>query len=766
MGRCRSGTVRADRPGNVSARGTLMDVPDRDQPTSQVFQAFERDYAAALGSHVGKPGESGLLAAYELGRRALDAGYSMLELATLHMSARRSLLVEHGLEHIGDVDSFMREALVALELTQRAFVESQRAAYVAHERMEWLRGLSEAYVSIASGRTLAERAHEVCVQAQRFLGAADARLTFGREADNDSSFAGDVITAQLQGSDGRLSVTAPPGRRWTVADRQSLAQLAVLISAPINDARRLEFAQRSGQFGAMLGGATDLDELLARVATHGAAQLGADEIGVTLFDEGRVLDDPPVDGAAATDRAVFAGPSTDGEPSRALLPVDGAEGPLGWLSLRFDDPQPFDVVQRSFLADVSNRLAAAVERSQAYERERSARERAEWESKRFQHLQQLAASLSRATTRRRVAQILLHTTAASTSAVGGLVAVGRRRGGEVLATAGVLATLASTDIDELVAHVLNLEASQIPVAELPPPVRDRLVGVHTVRASAITVGSRRIGLLLLAFTDGGIAAEDDELLHAQIAVAGPTLQRAARYDVEHDIAETLQHSILSPPALRLPQIRWKAHYHPGGVGLVGGDWYDLIGLDDHRVAIVIGDVVGRGIEAAAAMGQLRSATRALTGRVDDPADLIAALDEFTTATGQGRYSTLALAVFDTRRHTVTHAIAGHPPPVLRLPDGSTSLLDTGRGPLVGVASQRQHAVLHLPPGRSQVVLYTDGLVEHRGEPLDVGIERLTKVIADADHALDPGAMCRLVIDQLIPFDTDDDVAIVIVEFTA
>ncbi len=193
---------------------------------------------------------------------------------------------------------------------------------------------------------------------------------------------------------------------------------------------------------------------------------------------------------------------------------------------------------------------------------------------------------------------------------------------------------------------------------------------------------------------------DRPLLEAQVAMAGSTLRRAARYDVEHAIADTLQRSLLALPTVSREGVRWSVLYRGGSVGLAGGDWYDLIEIDDDRVSVVVGDIVGRGVEAAASMGQLRSATRALATAVDSPAELLTELDRFTVSTGQGRYSSIAYVVIDTRRGELAQSIAGHPPPIVQFPDGTARAVGTGRGPLLGMPCQRTGAVSKLESGHA------------------------------------------------------------------
>ena len=304
-------------------------------------------------------------------------------------------------------------------------------------------------------------------------------------------------------------------------------------------------------------------------------------------------------------------------------------------------------------------------------------------------------------------------------------------------------------------------------ADLSIGLRTRLEanGILSVAVYPIIAGRRSIGVMVLGWSEPFAADVLDELLRAQVAMAGPALARAERYDVEHDIADTLQRSILALPEVELPGVRWSAHYRAGSAGLAGGDWYDLYALDERRLAIAVGDIVGRGVQAAAAMGQLRSAARAMAQLVDDPAALLTAVDELTTSTGQGRYSSMVYLVVDTSTGTLEYSVAGHPPPVLRLPDGSTELLDAG-APLLGIECKRETSRRHIPPG-ALLVVYTDGLIERRTEGVDVGIQRLVDAIRTAGPDVGADEFCAELASRLLqPEGAADDVAIVAVSLTA
>lgn len=705
----------------------------------------------------------------------------MLELVGVHLRARRPAFGLRGIDALDDIDAFLREALAAFEVTQLDYVESQRAAADARQRAALLSGLSDAYVKIAAPTTFAERVAEVCVQAQRFLDAEDARLEFGRprppEPGDDDL---DEMAASLDGSGGLLTVRAKRGRTWTDDDRTTLAQLAVLISAPIDDARRLDFAQRLDRLGAALNEAADQDAIVAAVATSCGDVTEAADVSLWLADTDALEADREGDGSAQDARhealqtvARSAGPyftQRGDDEAWAVLPLNGARNRLGAIGFWFDDRQPFDGVQRDFLMQLADRVATALERVHAYERERAARQDAEIASDRFRSLQQLATEFARAATRRRVAQLLLRRVTEAAAAAGGMVAAADGRRFDLLAAVGALAPGADeaaagdAPVDALLT-ALNDAGLAAVIEAVPTSVRTALAaaGVPDIELMPIRAGRRTVGVLALCWTDASAHVEGRDLVAAQVAMAGPALQRAERYDVEHDIAETLQRSMLVRPKLELDGVRWSVHYRAGSAGLAGGDWYDLYALDDRRMAIVVGDVVGQGVQAAAAMGQLRSATRAIAAVVSDPGELVATLDDYVTTTAQGEYSSMAYLVLDIETGDLHHALAGHPPPVLRFPDGTTELLESGRGPLLGLAEKRETATRRVPRG-TQLVLYTDGLVERRDESVDAGIDRLRATIAAHGGKLDPEALCPALAAALVPPDQPvDDVAIVAVE---
>jgi serine phosphatase RsbU (regulator of sigma subunit) len=749
---------------------------DRSSSTD-LLDAFADRYAASLRRHVDDPGEHGLVAAYELGCRALEDGRSMLELVALHLAVRRSIVAELGADRLADMDAFLSEALAAFEIAQRSVVEAHRAAAEAHGRLEWLQRMSKAYLAIASRPTLDERIAEACAQAAALLDAADARVTTGEAASR-----ADEMTAELAGGVGRLVVTARAGREWTEADRLSLHGLALLIGGPIVDSRRLELAQRIPRLRAVLGRAVEPSDVLTAFRGAGIEVVGADAAVVRLDDRSGGGVDWPAGPLPAIERVAATGVSqyVDGGGTDcrtwAVLPVGARGESIGVVALGYRDQQPFDTVQRSFLEQVAQLLGYLVDQSAAYAREHEARATAERTSGQLHRLHRFASELTTADTSGRVADILVGRLVEVTGAIGGaVVGTVRPPGVEVLAAVGLAesAVDAITAIDALVpgSDPRSVERPVIRVADLPSDVGAPLsaAGIDTIVAYQVPSAAGPIGFVALTWSHEppGDQAGDD--VAGLITMAVPSLARAARFDVEHRIAETLQRSLLEVPPVAVAGVRWSARYRPGSEGVAGGDWYDLIELDQHRLAIAVGDIVGRGVHAAAAMGQVRSATRALAHQIADPAQLLEALDDLAMRTGRGQYSSLVYVVADMVAGELRHAAAGHPPPVLRRGDDGSIVLTDGRGPLLGVACSRRTAVEAMRPGGS-LVLYTDGLVGAQTRNIDDGIRRLVDVLDAVDLAGGPEQVTETLMSELLPAhdagsDGRDDVAVVVVELT-
>jgi serine phosphatase RsbU (regulator of sigma subunit) len=282
------------------------------------------------------------------------------------------------------------------------------------------------------------------------------------------------------------------------------------------------------------------------------------------------------------------------------------------------------------------------------------------------------------------------------------------------------------------------------------PVVSR-AGIEGVLTLSRVAGSR-------PYTDDDVRLADE--VGRRIGVA---VENARLYARERDTALTLQRSLL-PHLPELPGLELAARYVPSSqAGQVGGDWYDVLALPDGSVGVAVGDVVGHDLTAAAGMGQLRAVLRSYAwdddspGRVLDRAcRLVRGLDEETFATVF--YARLAPPADDGSRE-LAYASAGHPPPVLLLPDGGTLLLEDVSA-LIGLqTTPRTESSVRLPVG-STLLCYSDGLIERRGEDLAVGIDSLLQVATL--HAGDSAEeLAERVLAALVPQGSDDDVALLV-----
>ncbi|MGW0287794.1 SpoIIE family protein phosphatase [Streptomyces sp. NPDC003236] len=255
-------------------------------------------------------------------------------------------------------------------------------------------------------------------------------------------------------------------------------------------------------------------------------------------------------------------------------------------------------------------------------------------------------------------------------------------------------------------------------------------------------------------------AEDQLLLSLLAGHLAQGLVRAHQIDQQRETAIALQRAILGPA--RLPD-GFAVRYEPATRPLeVGGDWYDTVALPDGRIGIVVGDCVGRGLQAAAVMGQLRSACRALMLRDAGPARTLMALDQFAASVPGALCTTVFCGVLDPGTGELVYSSAGHPPGILAQSDGVTRLLDAGRSlPLaVRPGRERPEAACTLP-ARATLLLYTDGLVERRRRPLSAGIDEAGQAVQDGrDAPVDD--LATQVMARLAPTGGyDDDVALLL-----
>jgi serine phosphatase RsbU (regulator of sigma subunit)/anti-sigma regulatory factor (Ser/Thr protein kinase) len=309
--------------------------------------------------------------------------------------------------------------------------------------------------------------------------------------------------------------------------------------------------------------------------------------------------------------------------------------------------------------------------------------------------------------------------------------------------------------------VAELDSGDVP----NPLLRDE--DVRSLLAVPFSLEGGLAGVLQVGtLSERSFTKEDGDLLQLVADRAALAIEHSLLYEREHSLVEAFQRNLLPERLPQPPGVELAARYLPGGRRAeVGGDWYDAIPLEDGRIGLAIGDVVGHGLEAAALMGRLRNALRAYAHEGHSPAAALRHLDRMVQDLEPGRTATIVYLVIAEDASSVCYAIAGHPPPLVVGPEGDARFLEGGRSVPIGVlpdTTYREHRCA-LPAGAA-LLLYTDGLVERRDAGLDDGLERLRDAVGAA-HA-DPNSLCdRAVSAMLGDAPADDDVAMLVLRNT-
>lgn len=292
-----------------------------------------------------------------------------------------------------------------------------------------------------------------------------------------------------------------------------------------------------------------------------------------------------------------------------------------------------------------------------------------------------------------------------------------------------------------------------------PLLREK--GIRSLLGVPLIVEERMLGVLHVGtLTRRAFGEHDAELLQlaadrAAIAVEHATLSEQRR------LAELLQRRLLPTDLASSAGLQLASRYLPASGESLGGDWYDAFAAGPGRHVVAIGDVVGHGMIAAAAMAQLRMAVRAYAAEGHPPATVVERVNDLMRALGPRAMTTLVYAAIDADRESIEVVVAGHPPPLVVEPGGRATFLEVPGGVPLGVVDGGRYSSRTFPfsPGTT-LVLYTDGLVETRGEPLDVGLERLRAIVAAADyHGID--GLCSRLVGQLVGPTRPDDVALLV-----
>ncbi|MFD4935785.1 SpoIIE family protein phosphatase [Streptomyces virginiae] len=311
---------------------------------------------------------------------------------------------------------------------------------------------------------------------------------------------------------------------------------------------------------------------------------------------------------------------------------------------------------------------------------------------------------------------------------------------------------------------MNLYLADIPALITSPRA-------EALRTYLATLGSARLVPLVARGTVLGAVAvtrtrarepfdeEDSVLVDELVARAALNIDNARMYTLQRQAALTLQRSLTNNALPEVTGLELTGRYLPASDHDVGGDWYDVIPLPGGRTGLVIGDVMGHGIHAAAVMGQLRTAVRTLARHDVPPAELLRSLDAVVAELGEDEMATCVYAVHDAATGACVIARAGHPPPAVVTPDGNITFLDGPPGTPLGTGGQDfRTEELRLPPG-SLLVLYTDGLIEARDRDLDQGMAQLAGALHRVDQPLEE--LCDGILRRLLPCAQQDDVAVLL-----
>ena len=345
------------------------------------------------------------------------------------------------------------------------------------------------------------------------------------------------------------------------------------------------------------------------------------------------------------------------------------------------------------------------------------------------------------------------------------------------APAGQLVATAARGIEEEVYQGMRIPlgkgfAGRVAAGKQPVAIEDvqdgdvvnpvlRQKGIRSLLGVPLLVGGRLLGVLHVGTLAPRHFRDVDVDLLQMVADRVALATQARLYETERRAAIVLQRSLLPERLPQVPGLDVASRYIAGGEGDVGGDWYDLFTLPSGWVCMTVGDVVGRGLRAAAVMGRLRSAMRAYAlATRSDPAAILDLIDRMMRQFEPGEMATAVLALLEPSFERLHLSLAGHPAPIVATADGPATYLDAPVDPPLGVAppASRRVTAVDVPPG-AVVCLYSDGLVERRAVPLDARLQQLREAVTVRPAE----EVCTTVMVQLVGDDRPtDDIALLTV----
>jgi GAF domain-containing protein/anti-sigma regulatory factor (Ser/Thr protein kinase) len=542
------------------------------------------------------------------------------------------------------------------------------------------------------------------------------------------------------------------------------------------------------------------DDLLAELLQRISEILNADTAAILLLDEqaqvlraraargleesverriqipvgkgfaGRVVAERRAIAIDDVDRAEIVNPILREKGIRSLLGVPLLVGDrvLGVLHVGSLTGRDFTDDDRNLLQLAADRAAVAIEHAQLYAQERLARASAEAASRRLESLQRITdAALAYLPLDDLLAELLNRITdivSADTAAIllldesGDVLRARAAKGIEEEVEQGVRIPVGSGFAGRIAAERRAVAIDDVDHADILNPIL-REKGIRSLLGVPMLIEGRVLGVLHVGSLSRRLFTSDEsDLLQLAADRAALAIEHAFLYE-QRRLAEALQRRLLPVSLTSLHGVELASRYLPASGESLGGDWYDAFPVDAGRIAVVVGDVVGHGLGAAAVMAQLRTAVRAYAAEGYAPAAVVEQVNRLMWALGPAAMTTLAYAVIDPERETIELVNAGHPPPLVIDPGGAGAYLPLqGSVPLGAAATARYRGAEHRFESGSAIVLYTDGLVESRDRAIDDGLEHLRALAASPPGNVE--RLCTRIVDGLVTEERGDDVAII------
>lgn len=601
-----------------------------------------------------------------------------------------------------------------------------------------------------------------------------------------------TVNAALEAALGRVSFLAETGKLFAATrDYDALLALAATRAVPfLGEVCFVDLIEAGvlHRRSVRIDGDAALQSAATRtamLAPHGDPSLGigrAIRDAATVYVTGDALaqatrDDP--------DLAVLTGA---GLAAAAFLPLLWSESPIGVLTLATTRLGGFTHPERAVLEDYAQRVAVAIANARIIESERLARERAEAARRRLTFQSRVSALFAQSLEWENALAKLMKLVTTSICDSAAIFTVERAAQSIRFVAAAAHSAELGTKIAEYfvdfppqrgdrvgAGQAVRTARSQFfsnamfaPSADPSVTARQRELSALWAPVSAIFVPLQakgaEVGVIMLVrdisqkpFNNEDVAVAEDVARRTAIY-----MENARLYEREHGIAWALQQALLPAELPAVADVLFAVRYFAGAVGMdVGGDWYDIIDVSPDRMVITIGDVVGRGVQAAAAMGQYRAILRAYTFERFGPAAALTRLNDLVHALRGEAFATCTIIVLDPKAHRMHYASAGHPPPMLRLPSGAVVALDGASSMPIGAwpGTKYIEKTLDMPIGAT-LVLYTDGLVETRHRSAADGVDVLRAALTGSPPDIE--LMLDRVLRDVAP-DRSDDIAILAVE---